>query len=141
MASKSTDEYNLAWLSGCVEEWLLKSGESNGFSLKKKGEDRVYINCPKAAGEVYIELGEQELSLWTEQASLQTLIQNSGVLDLLEGSDSQIQDPVPALEALAHCLVEEPKSEQSTDMDELSDDNNQPGENICYNYDSFSWLD
>ena len=124
------DEYNLAWLSGCVEEWLLKSGGSNGFSsywVRKKEEDRVYISCPQAAGEVYIELGEQRLSLWTEQVSLQTLIQNSGVLDLLEGSDSQIKDPVPALEALAHCIVENPKSEQSTDMDEPSDGDNQPG--------------
>ena len=126
MAAK-TSEYNLDWLSGCVEEWLLKSGEKNGFSLKENKNNRVYITCPSSFGEVYIEINDQGLSLWTDQTSLQTLIQNSRVLDLLEGPQSGPRNPVPALELFATCVIEDQKNEQSTDLDELSDEDNQPG--------------
>ena len=127
MAAKILGDYDFNWLSGCVEEWLLKSGEKNGFSLKENKNNRVYITCPSSFGEVYIELNDQGLSLWSEQASLQTLIQNSRILDMLEGSQSGPLNPVPALELFATCLVEGQKSEQGTDLDELSDEENQPG--------------
>ena len=127
MAAKTLEEYNIDWLSGCVEEWLLKSGGKNGFSLKENKNNRVYITCPNASGEVYIELNDQGLSLWTEQSSLQTLIQNSRILDMLEGSQSGHPSPVPALELFATCVTEDQKSEQGTDLDELSDEDNQPG--------------
>ena len=132
MASATPTEYNLEWLFGSVEAWLLKSGEKKGFSLKGKVGTKVYLSCPNTRGEVYLELSEQKLSLWTDKDSLQSLIQSSRVLDLLESSTSTPLSPEYALEALAELVRggEGDESQPDTDMDDPSDENDQPGNAI-----------